>query len=124
MSADYVSILLPSKNVEKYIGQCIDSVLAQTHRNYEFIIIDDSDDNTPNIIDSYSDERIQHIKLTGNVSWKLNYGISVAKFEYICRMDGYDIIVPEKIEKQLNYIKLNTETDFNNCHSKLTRVFR
>jgi glycosyltransferase involved in cell wall biosynthesis len=109
MTNDPVSIIMPVKNVEKYISQCIDSVLNQTHTNYELIILDDSDDQTSEIIKSYSDKRINHIMVTGNISQKLNHGIKIAKFDYIARMDGDDVMVLDRIEKQIMYLNNNPE---------------
>jgi glycosyltransferase involved in cell wall biosynthesis len=111
MSDDFISIIMPSKNVEKYIKQCIESVLVQTHKNYEFIIIDDSEDSTSNIINAYNDIRIKHIKFKGNISQALNYGIRIANSNYICRMDSDDIMMPERIEKQYRFLKDNSEID-------------
>lgn len=111
MIKEHISILMPVKNVEEYIRDSIDSVLNQTYLEYELIILDDSDDKTSEIVNSYSDERIKHIRFSGNISRKLNYGLQIAKYEYICRMDGDDIIDYKKIEKQINFLKENPVID-------------
>ncbi len=98
---------MPVKNAEKYIRQCIDSVLNQTHREFEFIVVDDSSDNTSNIIDSYKDDRIKHIIFKGNISQALNHGISSSAYDIICRMDGDDYCTPDRIEHQLKYLLTN-----------------
>ncbi len=106
-----ISILMPVKNAGKYINKSIESVLNQTYRDFELIILDDSDDETTEIINSYSDQRIKYIHYSGNISHKLNYGIQKAQFDYICRMDGDDIIDSKKLERQINFLKDNPETD-------------
>lgn len=109
MSKEFVSIIMPVKNVENYIRQCIDSVLNQTHSEFEFIIVDDSDDNTSKIIDSYNDKRIKHILYKGNISQALNYGLSISNYDIVCRMDGDDYCTADRIERQLNYLLTNKD---------------
>ncbi|MCX6159466.1 MAG: glycosyltransferase [Ignavibacteriae bacterium] len=106
-----VSILMPVKNAEKYIKDCIDSVICQSHKDFELIILDDSDDITSKIIKSYSDKRIKHLIVSGNISHKLNYGLQVAQYEFICRMDGDDIIDSRKLEKQISFLLDNPQID-------------
>lgn len=102
---------MPVKNTEKYIKQCVDSVLNQTHKNFEFIILDDSDDKTTEIIKGYSDSRIMHIRYKGNISSALNYGIGIASSEYICRMDGDDIMKYNRLETQIKFLNDNPHVD-------------
>jgi len=106
MKAD-VSIIIPCYNAEKYIGQCIESVLNQTYTNYECIVVDDgSVDNSETIINSYikSDYRIKYLyKKNEGVSSARNYGIKEAKGEWIQLLDSDDILLPDKIEKQIEY---------------------
>ena len=109
MTKEFVSIIMPVKNVENYIKQCIDSVLNQTHREFEFIIVDDSADNTSKIIDSYNDRRIKHIIYKGNISQALNYGINSSNYDIVCRMDGDDYCTEDRIECQLNYLLTNKD---------------
>ena len=104
MIKERISILMPVKNVEKYIKGCIESVLDQTYKDFELIILDDSDDTTPEIIKRYSDERIKHITISGNISHKLNYGLQIAQYDYIARIDGDDFIDSQKIEKQISFL--------------------
>lgn len=102
---------MPVKNVERYIQKSIDSVLNQTYGDFELIVLDDSDDNTTEIIKSYSDERIKHHMVSGNISHKLNYGLQIAQYDYISRMDGDDIIDSQKIEKQISFLLNNPQID-------------
>lgn len=98
---------MPVKNNEKYIKKCIDSVLNQTYDKFELIILDDSQDSTTKIIENYTDKRIKHIYFDGNLSQKLNYGIDISNYDYICRMDGDDIMHQNKLYKQINFLVNN-----------------
>lgn len=102
-----VSVIMPAYNAEKYIAEAIDSILAQTYTDYEFIIINDcSTDRTEEIILSFKDSRIVYLKNEENmgVAKTLNRGLSVARGEYIARMDADDISLPERFEKQIQYL--------------------
>lgn len=91
-----ISIIIPVFNAEKFLGQCLDSILAQTYDNYEVVIINDgSTDKTGEIIDYYSknEARIHpYHRNNCGVSSARNFGISVASGEYICFIDADDII--------------------------------
>lgn len=108
-----ISILMPVYNVEKYVGEAVQSIINQTYRNFELIILDDgSKDNTVPVIKSFNDSRIrlyenEHLGL----SEQLNYGISVANGDFIARMDGDDISKNERLEKQLLFLTKHPEID-------------
>jgi glycosyltransferase involved in cell wall biosynthesis len=105
-----ISVILPVYNCEKYINQCIDSILCQTYPNFELLIIDDcSTDNTVNLIQEYKDERIKLTIKEKNSGYtdSLNWAISIAKGEYIARMDGDDISMPTRFEEQLKIMEAN-----------------
>lgn len=107
-----ISVVLATYNDEKYIKEAIDSVLDQTYRDFELIIIDDgSNDRTAEIISSYNDERIILIKNERNMGllYSLNRGMAIAKGEYIARMDGDDICFPWRLQKQLEYMEKHQE---------------
>lgn len=102
-----VSVIMPAYNAEKYIAEAIDSILAQTYTDYEFIILNDcSTDRTEEIILSFKDSRIVYLKNEENmgVAKTLNRGLSVARGEYIARMDADDISLPERFEKQVAWL--------------------
>lgn len=105
-----ISVLLPVYNCELYIKEAIDSILNQTFSDFELLIIDDaSTDKTVEIIKSFSDSRIiltQKSRNSGLID-SLNFGISVAKGEYIARMDGDDISLPERFYKQVDFLETN-----------------
>jgi len=97
MTKNYVptfSIIIPAYNAEKYIKQCIESVLSQTYKNVEIIIVDDgSTDNTPTIIDNYSDQthRTKCIhKPNGGSSDARNVGLANAVNDYVIFLDSDD----------------------------------
>jgi len=102
-----ISVVLPVYNVEKYIGEAMDSILNQTIQDFEILVIDDcSTDNTFLIAEAYNDNRIKIIRKERNrgLIHSLNLGFSIAKGKYIARMDGDDISHPFRFEKQLSVL--------------------
>lgn len=109
---DLVSIITPAYNAEKYISQTIESVIAQSYKNWEMIIINDnSKDNTLRIIKNYAklDKRIKLVNLEKNFgaanAW--NVAFKIAKGKYLSFLDSDDIWVESKLEEQINYMKKN-----------------
>lgn len=101
---DLVSVILPAYNAESFIFDAIDSVLTQTYKNLELIIIDDgSTDNTASIISNYKGIRYLHQQNSGAATAR-NHGISVAKGKFIAFIDADDLWLPEKIEEQVNFL--------------------
>lgn len=98
-----VSIIVPVYQVEKYIRQCIDSILNQTFRDFELILVDDgSRDNSGRICDEYAriDSRVRVIhKLNGGLSDARNRGLEEAVGEYFLFVDSDDYIAPTMVEK-------------------------
>ena len=103
-----VSVIIPVYNVEKYLNKCVDSVINQTYKNLEIILVDDGSlDNCPKLCDDYakSDERIKVIhKINEGVSVARNVGISVASGEYVCFFDSDDFVEEDVLEKMLDAI--------------------
>ncbi|MFA5095622.1 MAG: glycosyltransferase family 2 protein [Candidatus Paceibacterota bacterium] len=107
-----ISVLMSVYNEEKYLKLAIDSILNQTFRDFEFIIIDDgSTDNSRNIIKSYTDPRIRLIVNPQNINRanSSNIGLKLATGEYIARMDGDDISLLDRFEKQVKFMDKNTD---------------
>ncbi|OGF35795.1 hypothetical protein A2303_04670 [Candidatus Falkowbacteria bacterium RIFOXYB2_FULL_47_14] len=101
---------MPVYNAAKYLHEAIDSILNQSFRDFEFLIIDDgSTDNSRKIIESYNDPRIRLIINDTNLRLiaTLNKGIDLARGEYIARMDADDISLPKRIEKQVDFMDKN-----------------
>lgn len=112
MATPKVSVLMPVYNTELYVEEAIDSILAQTFKDFELIIINDgSSDSSEQKILKYSDERIRYIKNEENIKLiaTLNKGIDLAKGEYIVRMDADDISLPDRILKQVEFMDTNPE---------------
>ena len=117
---DLVSIIMPSYNTAKYISESIDSVIKQTHTNWELIIVDDcSTDNTDEIIKPYlEDGRIKYLKNEKNsgAAVSRNYALREAKGKWIAFLDSDDTWEPKKLELQLEFMKSNgyefTYTDY------------
>ena len=97
-----VSIIVPIYNIENYIRECLDSILAQTYPYFELILVDDgSPDSCGRICDDYAkgDNRIKVVhKVNGGISSARNAGLEVAKGEWIMHVDGDDWIEPDMIE--------------------------
>lgn len=112
--APEVSVLMSVYNGETYLCECMDSVLSQTFRDFEFIIVDDgSTDKSKEIVRSYKDDRIILLENTENkgLAWSLNRGIKHARGTYIARMDADDVMLPERLERQVQYLKGNPDID-------------
>lgn len=107
------SVLMSVYNGESYLRRAIDSVLSQTYRDYEFIIVDDaSTDATPRIIGSYRDPRVRVIRNEHNVGLtrSLNKAIYTATGKYIIRMDADDVSLLGRFEKQVRYMESHPQT--------------
>lgn len=105
-----VSIIMPSWNTGRYIAESIQSVLAQTYTNWELIIVDDcSTDNTDEVIANFCDKRIRYLQNTQNSGAALtrNRALREANGEWIAFLDSDDIWLPEKLEKQIEFMKRN-----------------
>ena len=110
-----VSIVVPIYNVEKYLEQCVDSIINQTLKDIEIILVDDgSPDNCPQICDDYAkkDSRIKVVhKKNGGLSSARNAGIEVAIGDYIGFIDSDDYIELDMYEKMYN-IAIKNDVDF------------
>lgn len=107
---NFVTVLMPVYNAEKYLAEAIESILHQTYQDFEFLIINDgSTDGSEDVILNYAevDSRINYVKNEHNIKLiaTLNKGVKLAKGKYIVRMDADDISVPERIEKQVSFME-------------------
>ena len=110
MENELVSIVMVNYNQEKFLKKSIDSVLMQTYRNWELIIVDDgSTDASVNIIKEYKDDRIKPIFLKENchICIATNTGFAAVNGKYIARLDSDDIWKKEKLEKQMDFMQKN-----------------
>ena len=108
-----VSIIMPSWNTAKFIGETIQSVIDQTYTNWELLIVDDcSTDNTDEVVASFKDVRIRYFHNEKNLGAALtrNRALREAKGEWIAFLDSDDLWMPEKLENQINFMKKNGYT--------------
>jgi len=108
-----ISVVMSVYNGENYLKEAIESILIQTYRKFEFIIINDgSTDNSLKIIQEYmkKDKRIILINRENRgLIYSLNEGIALSKGKYIARMDADDIALPYRFEKQLQFMEANLD---------------
>ena len=110
MTDDLVSIIMPVYNGANTVGESIASILAQTYEHWELIIVDDcSTDNTGDIVAQYTSENVHYWRQLQNtgVAGARNKAISMAKGRYIAFLDCDDLWLPEKLERQLVFMKDN-----------------
>ena len=113
MNSPAVTVILPAYNCEKYIGKAIQSVLQQTFKDFELIIINDgSTDKTETSILQFNDPRIIYLQNSENkgLIYTLNRATELAKGNYIARMDSDDICASERLLKQVGYLDEHPET--------------
>ncbi|MBE6741320.1 MAG: glycosyltransferase family 2 protein [Ruminococcaceae bacterium] len=111
-----VSVLMGAYNCAEYVEEAIDSVLNQTFKDFEFIIVNDgSSDNTAEIVKEFEikDDRIVFIENDRNhgLAYTLNHGLEYVKGEFIIRMDGDDISKPNRFERLLEAMDENPDYD-------------
>ena len=109
-----ISVIIPVYNANGYLFDAVNSILNQTYKNLEIIIVDDgSTDNTPKILKNISkkDKRIKIItnKRNLNIARSLNHAVKIAKGNYIARMDADDISLPNRLEIQMKYLLKHSE---------------
>lgn len=105
-----VSVIMPSWNTAKFIKESIESVLRQTYKNLELIIVDDcSTDNTDEIVYSFDDPRIRyyHNKRNSGAALTRNKGLREAQGEWIAFLDSDDLWMPNKLEYQIKFMTEN-----------------
>ena len=115
-----ISLIMSVYNGEDYLAETIDSVLSQTFTEWEFIIINDcSTDNTTKILAEYEskDERIKiHTNETNlRLPSSLNKALSLSCGKYIARMDADDICMPDRLQKQYDFMEANPDIDLSSC---------
>lgn len=110
-----VSVIIPTYNRADFIGETIQSVLNQTYRNWELLVIDDgSADDSEAVVAGFADDRIFYYKLdhTGYIGKVKNYGIKMSRGEYIAFLDSDDLWRPDKLELQLTLLNRYPEAGF------------
>ncbi|MEP7705691.1 glycosyltransferase [Paraglaciecola sp. 25GB23A] len=118
-SAPMVSVVVPMYNVEKYIEQCIESVLAQHFQNFELILVDDGcSDKTLQLVSQFSDSRIRLIRQQNRgLSGARNTGIDAARGLYIALLDADDYWKAEKLSAHIAHLNRNPKVGVSYCPS-------
>ena len=101
-----ISVIMAVYNGGKYLGGAIDSILNQTFKDFEFIVVNDgSTDNTEEILNTYSDRRLRTITQENmGLAKSLNKAIKISKGRYIARMDADDLSLPKRLELQVAFL--------------------
>ncbi|WP_209125515.1 glycosyltransferase [Alkalihalobacillus sp. BA299] len=118
-----VTVLMPVYNGEQFLNESIKSILSQTYKDFELLIIDDgSTDNSVKVIKSFQDSRIRLVHNENNLKLisTLNKGIRLSKGDYIARMDCDDISLPERMERQFKFLENNSKVGV--CGTWLRRM--
>ena len=107
-----ISVVMSVYNGEKWLNEAVDSIINQTFKDFEFIIINDgSNDQTYTILNSYNDKRLRIINHESNrgLITRLNEGLDQSNGEYIARMDADDISLPERFKIQIDFLESNPD---------------
>lgn len=120
-----ISVIVPVYNTEKFINRCVDSILAQTYRNFELILVDDgSTDKSNAICDEYTKQdsriRVLHL-LNGGVSYARNMGLEGAKGNYVTFVDSDDTIAPNFLADGIEYCQKECLDIFGGCHVRMQK---
>lgn len=111
----FVSVIIPSYNYEKYIGQTLQSLIAQTHKTWECIVVDDgSQDDTRRIVTDFTerDERIKYVyQNNAGQAAARNNGLRNAKGKYVQFLDADDLLEPLKLERHVEFLEKHSEVD-------------
>ena len=110
MREGLVSIITPTYNCGKFIGETIESIQAQTYENWEMVIVDDcSTDNTKEVVEAYieSDSRIKYycLEINSGAAVARTTSMKLAEGEYMAFCDSDDLWMPEKLERQLKFME-------------------
>ena len=107
-----VTVAIPMYNAAPHLRECLDSVLAQTFRDFELLIVDDgSTDDSVDIVRSYADPRIRLLLNRHDYIGSLNLLLSEARGKYIARMDADDVMVPRRLALQFAYMEAHPDVD-------------
>lgn len=123
MEEKLITVIVPLYNCEKYIKECIESILNNTYRNLEVIVVNDgSTDNSLEVANSIKDERLKVVSQSnGGLSAARNTGLEFANGEYINFIDADDVVAPNFYEMLVNAISKSFITDIAEC--KIARFY-
>ena len=110
--APTVSVCVPVYNAAVHLGECIDSILAQTYTDFELLIVDDgSTDDSRDVVRAYTDPRIRLLENTHDYIGSLNLLLREARGRYVARMDADDLMLPDRLQVQVDYMEAHPEVD-------------
>lgn len=96
--APTVSVCVPVYNASAHLGECIDSILAQTYTDFELLIVDDgSTDSSRDVVRAYTDPRIRLLENAHDYIGSLNLLLREARGRYVARMDADDLMLPDRL---------------------------
>lgn len=116
-----VTVFMPVYNAERFLKQAIDSLLNQTYRDFELLIIEDaSTDHSLEILKSYNDTRIKLFKNESNmgISYTRNRGLELCNSEYMALLDDDDIAIPYRLEHEVQYLDEHPDVDVVGGHQR------
>jgi glycosyltransferase involved in cell wall biosynthesis len=108
LEREKITVLMSVFNGERFLRGAIESILSQTYKDFEFLIIDDgSTDASTNIIASYRDSRIRSLRSERNLGLaaSLNQGLASSTGQYVARMDADDISLPNRLARQVGFMQ-------------------
>ena len=115
MKKPLVSVVMPALNAAKYIREAVHSMIDQSYKHLELLIIDGgSTDRTCEIVEKYTgdgDIRLLHSKPHAGIATQMNIGLDNAKGEFIARMDADDVAMESRFDEQVKYLVANPEVD-------------
>ncbi|MGB8484637.1 MAG: glycosyltransferase family A protein, partial [Xanthobacteraceae bacterium] len=107
-----VSVIMSVLNGEAFLRPAVESILGQTFRDFEFIVIDNaSSDGTAGILDGYRDDRIVRLRNDDirTLTQSLNRGLHAARGEYVARLDADDLAASERLGRQVAFLDANPD---------------
>lgn len=122
MKSPKITAFMAAYNVSRYIAESVSSILNQTFKDFEFIIIDDgSTDDTALVVKSFNDSRIRFLQNDGNkgIPFTRNRLLELAKGEYIAILDSDDIAYPDRFQLQLSFFTSHPEVALCGGHGKI-----
>ena len=112
MEHPLISCIVPVFNGERYLSEAVDSLLAQTYKSVEIIVVDDgSTDRTPQIVESFGKQIRSLRQVNGGPAAARNSGVRIARGDFIAFLDADDLWHPEKLARQINCLEVRPEID-------------
>ena len=115
-----ISVVMAAYNGESYVGEAVDSILNQTEKSFELIVVNDgSTDNTKSILESISDSRLSIINLPINcgIATARNVGMACVKGDYLAVMDADDVSLPDRLAIQSQFLDQNPGIHILGCRT-------